>query len=71
MKREEFKRLAKKIVAAERTIQRNSSPEEVENARSEIMDLSLKIKTLEDMYALDEFIFEILEEEKVDFPKKI
>ena len=62
MKKKEFKSLAKKIAAAEYTVQHSDDPKEVAKAQGIILELSGRAMTVEDMLAIDEMVQEILEE---------
>jgi hypothetical protein len=61
MKRKELKNLAIKIAKYEKIVQANLDEKEVEMAKQQIMELSSKVKSLEDMIALDDLIQEFLE----------
>ena len=60
MKRKELKNLAKKIVAAEHTIQTSSDPVQIAKAQDQIIELSGHALSMEDMIAIDEFVQELL-----------
>ena len=60
MKRKELKELAKKIAKAELIIQRNEDPQQVQQAKDEIMKLSGHVDSLEDIMLMDEFVQDIL-----------
>lgn len=61
MNKKELRNLAKKIAKAELIIQRNEDPEAVAKAQAEILELSGKAKSIEDMIAIDDMVQEILE----------
>lgn len=60
MKRKELEKLAKTIVEAEKVISDSSFEEEVNQAKEKITFLSNKIRTMEDMFLLDEMIQKII-----------
>ena len=60
MKRKELKNLAKKIAAAEHTIQTSSDQVQIAKAQDQIIELSGHALSIEDMMAIDEFVQEIL-----------
>lgn len=62
MKRKELKNLAKKIAKAELIVQNSSDVAEVNRAQQEIMDLSSKVSSIEEMIELDDLIQEIISE---------
>lgn len=62
MKRKELKNLAKKIAKAELTIQTSNDKKEIARAQDEIMELSGKIDSFEDMIELDDLVQEIISE---------
>lgn len=62
MKKKELKNLAKKIADAEFIIQNSTDKKEVTKAQQDIMELSGKVNSVEDMLALDELVQEILEQ---------
>lgn len=63
MKKKELKKLAQRIAALEKTASSNNQ-DEAKKAQQQIMDLTKKIKDVEDFFYLDELIQEFLEEEK-------
>lgn len=56
MKKKELKNLALQIARAERTLQTSSDESEVANAQSEILRLSRRVTSLEDLMLLDDLI---------------
>lgn len=60
MKKRELKKLAQKIAKLEKTIQENKDEELVLQAQKKINSLSKQIKSMEDMWYLDELILEEL-----------
>ena len=60
MKAKEIKNLAKKIAQQEKIIQTSTSTEEKARAEQEIIKLSSRVKSIEDMIALDEAIQDLL-----------
>lgn len=60
MKRKELKNLAKKIAKAELIVQNSSDVAEINGAQQEIMDLSSKVSSIEEMIELDDLIQEII-----------
>lgn len=60
MKKSEIKNLAEKIARAERTIQESSDKYAIANAEQEILRLSERVETLEDLMLLDDLIQEKL-----------
>ena len=60
MKRKELKNLAKKIAKAEMIVQTSEDEHEVNRAQQEIMELSGKVSSIEDMIELDDLIQEII-----------
>ena len=56
MKKKELKNLAQKIAKYEKIVQESQDQDEVNEAKSCIMSLSSKVKSLEDMMILDEMI---------------
>lgn len=60
MKAKEIKNLAKKIAQQEKILQTSTSTEEKARAEQEIIKLSSRVKTIEDMIALDEAIQDLL-----------
>lgn len=63
MKRKELKNLAKKIAEAERVIQESTDKDVIRATEQEVIRLSGKISSLEDMTILDEMIQELLKNE--------
>lgn len=63
MKKKELKKLAQRIAALEKVASSNNQ-DEAKKAQQQIMDLTKKIKDVEDFFYLDELIQEFLEEEK-------
>lgn len=61
MKRKEIKNLAIKIAKLEQIIQTSQDPKEIQEAQNQIIDLSGRVRNLEDMVLLDDMIQEILE----------
>lgn len=61
MKKKELKNLAQKIAKAEMIIQTSDDPKAISKAELEIMDLSGRVDTIEDMVIIDEMVQEILE----------
>ena len=60
MKTKEIKNLAKKIAQQEKILQNASTTEEKSRAEKDIVRLSSRVKSIEDMVALDDAIQEIL-----------
>lgn len=63
MKRKELKNLAKKIAEAEYIIQTSDDSKAVRKAENEIIELSGKATSLEDMMIIDEMVQEILSQQ--------
>lgn len=63
MKRKELKNLAKKIAEAEYIIQTSDDSKAVSRAENEIIELSGKATSLEDMMIIDEMVQEILSQQ--------
>lgn len=61
MKKKELKSLAVKIAKAESIIQNSDDPKAVADAQNQILELSGRAVTIEDMLAIDEMVQEILE----------
>lgn len=61
MKRKEIKQLAEKILRLEKIIQESNDKEEISAAKAEIVRLGNNVKSLEDIFALDELIQKELE----------
>lgn len=61
MKEKELRNLAKKIAKQETIIQTSSDEEEVNRAATEIIFLTGKVRSFEDLDLLDEMIQEILQ----------
>lgn len=66
MKKKELKALAKKIAEAEYIIQTSDDKKKIAKAQSEILELSGKVTSLEDMVLIDELVQDIFSE-KFDF----
>ena len=62
MKKKELKNLAKKIADAEFIVQNSTDKKAITKAQQDIMELSGKVNSVEDMLALDELVQEILEQ---------
>lgn len=62
MKRKELKEIAKKIAKAERIIADSSDHNTIRKAQDEIMELSGKLLSMEDMIAVDELVQDLLNE---------
>lgn len=62
MKRKELKEIAKKIAKAERIIADSSDHSVIRKAQDEIMELSGKLLSMEDMIAVDELVQDLLNE---------
>ena len=62
MKRKELKEIAKKIAKAERIIADRSDHSVIRKAQDEIMELSGKLLSMEDMIAVDELVQDLLNE---------
>ena len=60
MKRKELKILAQKIANAEYIIRNSEDTKAVEKARNDILELSGKVSSLEDMIIIDELVQKIL-----------
>ena len=63
MKRKELKNLAKKIAEAEYIIQTSDDSKAVSKAENEIIELSGKATSLEDMMIIDEMVQGILSQQ--------
>lgn len=63
MKTKELKRLAQRIAKLESTLEQTSDPEVIRQTQNEIMELSSRISDPEDLFKIDEFVQEILENE--------
>ena len=61
MKRKELKALATKIAKSEYVIQTSSDPKAIRKAQEDIMDLSGRVQSLEDMVIIDELVSDMLE----------
>jgi selenophosphate synthetase-related protein len=61
MKKKELKNLAAKIAKYETIIQTSDDKKAVHQAEEEIMKLSSRVNSLEDMVAIDELVMELLE----------
>lgn len=60
MKRKELKNLAKKIAKAEYTIQNTTDLQVKARAEAEIMELSGKVSSIEEMTIIDELVQDLL-----------
>lgn len=60
MKRKELKNLVNKIAEAEWVIETSKDKDAIHAAEQEIMKLSGKVKSLEDMTIIDELVQELL-----------
>ena len=60
MKRKELKNLAKKIAKAEYTIQNTTDLKAKARAEAEIMELSGKVSSIEEMTIIDELVQDLL-----------
>lgn len=60
MKRKELKKLAEKIAKAEYIIQNTTDLKEKSKAEAEIMELSGKVSSLEEMTIIDELVQDLL-----------
>lgn len=60
MKKKELKNLAQKIAKWEQILQTSQDQEEIREAQNQIMSLSGRVQSLEDMVLLDDMIQEIL-----------
>ena len=61
MKQKEIKNLAKKIAQQEQILQKpDLTPEEQAKAENAILELSSRVKTIEDMIAVDEAVQDFL-----------
>lgn len=56
MKRKEIKNLAEKILKLEKIIQESNNEKVISAAKAEITRLGGRVKSLEDIFALDELI---------------
>ena len=56
MKKKELKNLAVQIARAERTLQTSGDAKEIANAQSEILRLSKRVTSLEDLMLIDDLI---------------
>lgn len=61
MKRKELKKLAKRLAELELIIEHSDDHEERLRAQNEVLDISSRVVSIEDMLALDEMTQEILE----------
>ena len=61
MKKKELKNLAAKLAGYEKIIQTSDNKEEVRKAEEEIMKVTRKIESFEDLMELDELIMKLLE----------
>lgn len=62
MKRKELKNLAKKIAKAEYTLQHTDDLKIKARAEAEIMELSGRVSSIEEMTIIDEMVQDLLEE---------
>ena len=62
MKRKELKEIAKKIAKAEHVIATSEDNFAVRKAQDEIMELSGRLTSLDDMIAVDELVQDLLNE---------
>ena len=61
MKKKELKNLAQKIAKAESLIQTSDDPKIISRAEQEIMELSGRVDSIEDMVIIDEMVQDLLE----------
>lgn len=61
MKRKELKVLAQRMAKLEYIIQNSDDKKAIHKAQEEIMELTSKVDSMEDIFALDEMVIEILE----------
>lgn len=61
MKRKELKALAEKIAKCEKIISTSDDPKAVRRAQDDIVDLSGRVDSIEDITIIDEMVQEILE----------
>ena len=61
MKKKEQKALAQKIAKYELIIQTSQDKKQVRDAQDKIIELSVKVESLDDIAAIDEMVQEILE----------
>ena len=61
MKRKELKILAQRMAKLEYIVQISDDKKAVHKAQEEIMELTSKVDSMEDIFALDEMVIEILE----------
>ena len=62
MKKKELKELAKKIAKCEFTIQTSSDKTAIRKAQEDIMSLSGRVESLNDITAIDEMVQDILKD---------
>ena len=62
MKRKELKEIAKKIAKAEQIIANSEDNFAIRKAQDEIMELSGRLMSLDDMIAVDELVQDLLNE---------
>lgn len=63
MKRKELKNLAKKIANAELIIQSSDDKEKIHRAEQEVIELSGRVDSLDDIAIIDEMVQELLAKE--------
>lgn len=63
MKRKELKNLAKKIANAELIIQSSDDKEKIHRAEQEVIELSGRVDSLDDIAIIDEMVQEFLTKE--------
>ena len=61
MKKKELKILAQRMAKLEDIIQNSDDKKAVHKAQEEIMELTNKVESMEDLFTLDEMVIEILE----------
>ena len=61
MKKKELKNLAAKIAKCEKIIQTSDDKKAIRQAENEIIELSGRVMSLEDMIVIDELVMEMLE----------
>lgn len=64
MTQKECRNLAKKLAKLEKSIEKASTTEEKSKIENQMMKLSRSIGSLEDMSIIDEYVMELLSEEK-------
>lgn len=60
MKNKDLKKLALQIYTAEMNLQHATNPEEIQKCKTEIMQLTRKVDSLEEMCILDDMIRKII-----------